>query len=52
MSHLRWEWRTFGDALGDGETRLRALTPQRVQERDETYLLSGAVDHAVKAREG
>ena len=49
---MRWEWRTFGDALGDAETRLRALTPERVRESDETYLLSGAVDHAVKAREG
>jgi exopolyphosphatase / guanosine-5'-triphosphate,3'-diphosphate pyrophosphatase len=51
MSQLRWEWRTFGDALGDAETRLRELTPERVQESDETYLLSGALDHAVKARE-
>jgi exopolyphosphatase / guanosine-5'-triphosphate,3'-diphosphate pyrophosphatase len=49
---VRWEWRTFGDALGDAETRLRALTPERMQESDETYLVSGAVDHAVKAREG
>ena len=49
---MRWEWRTFGDELGDAETRLRALTPERLQESDETYLISGAVDHAVKAREG
>jgi exopolyphosphatase / guanosine-5'-triphosphate,3'-diphosphate pyrophosphatase len=52
MSQLRWEWRTFDDALGDAETRLRALTPGRAQESDETYLLSGALDHAVKARDG
>ena len=52
MSHLRWEWRTFGDALGDAETRLRALRPEREEESDETYLVSGAVDHAVKVREG
>jgi exopolyphosphatase/guanosine-5'-triphosphate,3'-diphosphate pyrophosphatase len=49
---VRWEWRTFGDGLGDAETRLRALTPERVQESDETYLLSAAVDHAVKERDG
>ena len=49
---MRWEWRTFGGALGDAETRLRAQTPERVQESDETYLLSGTVDHAVKARGG
>ena len=49
---MRWEWRTFGDGLGDAETRLRALTPERVRENDETYLLSTAVDHAVKERDG
>ena len=49
---MRWEWRTFGDGLADAETRLRALTPERVQEIDETYLLAAAVDHAVKEREG
>jgi exopolyphosphatase/guanosine-5'-triphosphate,3'-diphosphate pyrophosphatase len=49
---VRWEWRTFGDGLGEAETRLRALTPERVEESDETYLLSAAVDHAVKVRDG
>jgi exopolyphosphatase/guanosine-5'-triphosphate,3'-diphosphate pyrophosphatase len=49
---VRWEWRSFGDALGEAETRLRTLTAEWVQESDETYLLSGAVDHAVKVREG
>ena len=49
---MRWEWRTFGDRLGEAETRLGALTPERERESDETYLLSGAVDHAVKARAG
>jgi exopolyphosphatase/guanosine-5'-triphosphate,3'-diphosphate pyrophosphatase len=53
MPALRWEWRTFGDRLGDAETRLRALTPERVQETDETYLLAaGPHDDAVKARDG
>ena len=49
---MRWEWRTFGDELGDAETRLRAVTPEPPQESDETYLVSGAVDHAVKERDG
>jgi len=49
---VRWEWRTFGDDLGDAEARLLALTPERVQESDETYLVSGSLDHAVKQREG
>jgi exopolyphosphatase / guanosine-5'-triphosphate,3'-diphosphate pyrophosphatase len=51
-SAMRWEWRTFGDRLGAAETRLRALTRVRVQESDETYLLSGAVHDAVKVRDG
>lgn len=49
---MRWEWRTFGDRLGDAETRLRALTPERVQESDETYLLCPESRDAVKVREG
>ncbi len=49
---MRWEWRTFGDELGDAETRLRAVTPEPAQESDETYLVSGVVDHAVKERDG
>ena len=36
----RWEWRTFGDSFGPAEERFAALTPERVQESDETYVLS------------
>ena len=49
---VRWEWRTFGDRLGEAETRLRALTPERRQESDETYLLCPESRDAVKVREG
>jgi exopolyphosphatase/guanosine-5'-triphosphate,3'-diphosphate pyrophosphatase len=46
---LRWEWRTFGDDLGE---RLGAIEPERVTESDETYLLSPHADDAVKLRGG
>jgi hypothetical protein len=46
----RWEWRSFGRRFGEAESRLAALTPTGVQERDEVYLLSGAGDN-VKVRD-
>jgi exopolyphosphatase/guanosine-5'-triphosphate,3'-diphosphate pyrophosphatase len=49
---VRWEWRTFGDGLGAAEARLRALTPERLQESDETYLVSAGGHDAVKVRDG
>ena len=36
----RWEWRTFGERFGAAEERLAALTPERVQESDELYVLA------------
>lgn len=48
----RWEWRTFGDAFGAAEERFAALTPARVEESDETYLLSVHSDASVKVRGG
>jgi len=36
----RWEWRTFGDDFGAADRWFAAATPERVQESDETYLLS------------
>ena len=36
----RWEWRTFGDDLGDAERRLDALTPTNVEDSEEVYVLS------------
>ena len=48
----RWEWRTFGDDLGDAERALAARKPERVQESDEVYLLSRHSDASVKVRGG
>jgi exopolyphosphatase / guanosine-5'-triphosphate,3'-diphosphate pyrophosphatase len=48
----RWEWRTFGRSFGPAEDRFAALSPERVQESDELYLLSKTVDENVKVRDG
>jgi exopolyphosphatase / guanosine-5'-triphosphate,3'-diphosphate pyrophosphatase len=48
----RWEWRTFGRSFGQAEERFGALSPERVQESDELYLLSRTVDENVKVRDG
>ncbi len=48
----RWEWRTFGADLGAAGERLAGLTPERVQESDEVYLLSLSDEATVKLRDG
>jgi exopolyphosphatase/guanosine-5'-triphosphate,3'-diphosphate pyrophosphatase len=48
----RWEWRTFGERFGDADIHFAALSPDRVQESDEVYLLSLASDASVKVRDG
>jgi exopolyphosphatase/guanosine-5'-triphosphate,3'-diphosphate pyrophosphatase len=48
----RWEWRTFGDSFGFAESLLGAGEPERVQESDETYVLSREADASVKVRDG
>jgi len=48
----RWEWRTFGDSFGSAEERFALLTPEKVEESDETYLLSTQSDASVKIRGG
>jgi len=48
----RWEWRTFGESLGEAEARLAALQPEREQESDEVYVVSGGSDASVKVRDG
>lgn len=56
----RWEWRTFGRALGPPGGAAPRLEPGGVEERDELYLLgpeaqddaAGPVAHNVKVREG
>ncbi len=47
----RWEWRTFGESFGPAEAKFGALTPERVQESDETYVLSTRGDASVKVRD-
>jgi exopolyphosphatase/guanosine-5'-triphosphate,3'-diphosphate pyrophosphatase len=48
----RWEWRTFGERFGAADEAFAALTPDRVQEGDELYLLSAAGGDTVKVRDG
>jgi len=48
----RWEWRTFGDPLGEAEDRLATIEPERVEETDELYLLSSGGGDTVKVRRG
>jgi exopolyphosphatase/guanosine-5'-triphosphate,3'-diphosphate pyrophosphatase len=47
----RWEWRTFGDSFGKADTRFAAMTPERIQESDEVYILSTNGDASVKVRD-
>jgi exopolyphosphatase/guanosine-5'-triphosphate,3'-diphosphate pyrophosphatase len=47
----RWEWRTFGTTFGAADERFGALSAEKVQESDETYLLSPANDANVKIRD-
>lgn len=47
----RWEWRTFGESFAGAEERFAALSPERVRESDELYLLSTAADDSVKVRD-
>ena len=48
----RWEWRSFGGELRDLASPLRALSPDRVHESDEVYLVSTSSTEAVKVRDG
>ncbi len=48
----RWEWRTFGERFGVAEERLAALTPERVQDSDELYVLALDSDASLKVRGG
>jgi exopolyphosphatase/guanosine-5'-triphosphate,3'-diphosphate pyrophosphatase len=38
----RWEWRAFGRSFGAAEDALVPITPERTEEGDEIYLVSGA----------
>ena len=46
----RWEWRTFGAALGIAEARLPEAGAESVQDSDEIYVLSLRADESVKIR--
>src|SRR4051794_5828463 len=48
----RWEWRAFGERFGAADDRFAALSPERVEESDELYVLSPVVDATVKVRAG
>lgn len=48
----RWEWRAFGQSFGAADARFQALTPGKVQESDEVYLLAPGCDANVKIRDG
>jgi exopolyphosphatase/guanosine-5'-triphosphate,3'-diphosphate pyrophosphatase len=48
----RWEWRTFGQSFGTAQETFGALPPERVEESEELYLLSNALDENVKVRDG
>lgn len=47
----RWEWRSFGQGFGDAESRLSALSPERVRESHETYIVSSTTDTSAKFRD-
>jgi exopolyphosphatase/guanosine-5'-triphosphate,3'-diphosphate pyrophosphatase len=48
----RWEWRAFGESFREGETRLAAVEPTKVEDSDELYVLSRGFDTSVKVRGG
>jgi exopolyphosphatase / guanosine-5'-triphosphate,3'-diphosphate pyrophosphatase len=48
----RWEWRAFADSFGAVEETFDALSPERVEDSHEVYLLSLARDASVKVRGG
>jgi exopolyphosphatase/guanosine-5'-triphosphate,3'-diphosphate pyrophosphatase len=48
----RWEWRTFGEAFGTAANHLAGLSPERVEDSDELYVLSLRGGDIVKVRDG
>src|SRR5271157_3965005 len=47
----RWEWRTFGESLGEADSKFAAFQSTGVQESDEIYFLSPAGEQNVKVRD-
>ena len=52
MTTGRWQWRGFGDGTEAAQRHFETLTPNSVEESDETYLLSVRTDVSVKVRDG
>ena len=48
----RWEWRGFGDRTEAVQRHFETLTPNSVEESDETYVLSVRTVGSVKVRGG
>jgi len=48
----RWEWRTFGKDLGDGEKNIAAHPVEKVRESKEVYILSAVSRDNTKIRDG
>jgi exopolyphosphatase/guanosine-5'-triphosphate,3'-diphosphate pyrophosphatase len=48
----RWEWRTFGERFGEAEDRLAGLSPTRIDDSDELYIVSSRGEGSIKVRGG
>lgn len=48
----RWEWRTFGDEFRVAEDRLAELSPSRIDDSDELYVVSSRGKASIKIRGG
>ena len=46
----RWEWRTFGERFGAADDQLRELSPTRVDDSHELYILSSRFEGSIKVR--
>lgn len=47
----RWEWRTFGEAFGDSETKIQANQLGNLKKSGEKYILSRKSDENCKIRD-
>ena len=48
----RWEWRTFGERFGAADDRLRGLSPTRIDDSDEVYIVTSRSEGSIKIRGG
>ena len=46
----RWEWRTFGDDLSEGEAKIKSMGTPRERESKEIYILSSKSNDNTKIR--